>query len=771
MVDQLEARARSVDDQVRLAFERAQPRVTVIAVGGYGRRELFPYSDIDLLLLADEPVERDAIAEFLRLLWDGGLRVSQSVRTAAECAELHENNLELTISLLDRRYVCGADGRYQELNEGFGALLSKQRSAIVARLCRMTRERHAKYHDTIYHLEPNIKEHPGGLRDLHTIAWLSKLREVPAADFGEARAFLASVRSWLHCQSRRDNNLLGFETQERISSDAAAWMREYYRHARQVRRAVLDAMDASESASAGLLAQFRDWRARLSNSEFTVSRERVLLRNPGLLRNDSGAPMRLMQFIARHQLPLAPDTERRLAERAQASEFRVLWPELRDLLRMPHCARALRAMAELGLLERLLPEWRRIDCLVVRDFYHRYTVDEHTLVAIESLEDLARTPDPARRRFAELLEEVSDTAPLRLALLLHDLGKGDGGEHVARSSAIAAEALERLAVPQADRDVVLFLIGHHLDLSSVMTARDLTDAATARGIAEGAQTIERLKLLTLLTYADISAVNPTAMNPWRLDQLWRAYLAGHAEFTRELEAERIHLPPAQANAEFIEGFPTRYLKTHSAAEIETHVALARRDPAVSLDHVEGAWRVTVITRDRPSLLASISGVLASFGCNILKAEAFVNARGLALETLTFADPHRTLELNPPEVERLRETVLLAVQGNIDVSKLLSQRPRRAVTVHIHPSISFNNEVSETSTLIEIVAEDRPGLLYDLAHAVALLGANIEVVLIDTEAHRALDVFYVTANGRKLNQEQEDALRTGLLAACRPLRTQ
>jgi [protein-PII] uridylyltransferase len=776
--EQVAARADEVDRLVLSAYERTRPAATLLAVGGYGRRELFPFSDVDLLLLVDRPPEgaaRSAVAEFLRILWDAGLRVSQSVRTVGECCEIHEGNLELTISLLDQRLLGGDPLRFEQLVAKFPKFLNAHSATIAKHLCVMTRGRHAKYGDTIYHLEPNVKEHPGGLRDVHVIHWLGRLKGDRVDKLAEERDFLFGVRLFLHRYFQRDNNLLTFDTQEAIGREPGEWMRTYYRHAREIFRAVTRTMEGVESAGHSLLSQFRDWRSRLSTEDFTVSREQVLLRRPQQLYADPHLVMRLMQFVSRHQLRLAWDTEQRvrkaISEGANAGGGWVHW---RELLSSSHASVGLRAMQATGALPAMIPEWRRIDCLVTRDFFHRYTVDEHTLMAIHSLEELVSGSDALRRRFADLMTETDQPDLLRLAILLHDIGKGGGtGEHVKESVDAATTALRRLNVPEDARSVVRFLIEHHLDLSSVMTSRDLGDPATGRYIAERAGTIERLKLLTLLTYADISAVNPAAMTPWRLEQLWRVYLAGYEELTKELVADRIQGPRLGGElASFLEGFPTRYLRTHSEAEIRGHVALAAdvasQETGMDLARLDGAYRLTLATQDRPALLASVSGALASFGMNILKAEAFSNARGVCLDTFTFADPHRTLELNPTESERLCDTVRRAMQGKLDVSRLLQNRrkPPSAHAIRTQPSVAFNNSVSDRATLIEIVAEDRPGLLYDLTRTISGAGCNIEVVLIDTEAHKALDVFYVTRAGGKLNAEVESSLKEALLAACR-----
>ena len=302
-----------------------------------------------------------------------------------------------------------------------------------------------------------------------------------------------------------------------------------------------------------------------------------------------------------------------------------------------------------------------------------------------------------------------------------------------------------------------------------MSSRDLSDSSTARLLSAQVETIERLKLLTMLTYADISAVNPQAMTPWRLEQLWRAYLLAHEELTRELGTSRIHDAPGvdPEKAQFLEGLPTRYLRTHTAAEIDGHFALARqlqsRPVAIEILHERSTYRLTLLTRDRPALFAPVAGAISSFGLNILKAEAFSNAQGVVVDTFTFSDPHRTLELNPPEVDRLRGIVRKVAEGKQDATKLLRGRPKPLLSTRarLKPRVAFNNEASETATLIEIVAEDRPGLLYDLARTITQQGCNIEVVLIDTEAHKALDVFYVG----KIAGEVEERLKAALMAAC------
>lgn len=784
-----------IDQMCAQAFQATlQPAfplgLAMLAVGGYGRRELFPYSDIDIMILLENEVLalslKEPLSEFTRLLWDAGLRLSHSVRTVNELLEVHEQNVELDISLLDRRFLSGDRGVFARLEGKLPAFLVKQGQKLARHLCQLTRSRHEKYQDTLFHLEPDMKETPGGLRDLHFVTWIAKLRPELSAheSLAPAAAFLASLRCFLHYEAGRDHNVLNFEAQENIINQAFSkaktpplWMREYFTHARAIFREARRTLDTCEKSETSLFNSFRDLRSRFSNSEFTVSRERIFLRNPAQLHSDPELVLRLLEFVARHGFPLAAETERRLeAARsvfaAWCSTPRPLWRSLKVILGLPQAAAALRVLQNTGLMQVVFPEWESVVSLVVRDFYHRYTVDEHTLVCIERLTELRSTTDPVAIRFSGVLSEIDNPAVLVFALLYHDVGKGAfTGKHSQVGFDWARTAMARMQVPEDEQDTVGFLILHHLALSEVMTGRDLSDPATARTLADRVGTIERLKMLAVLTFADISGVNPGAMTPWRAEQLWRVYRVAQQELTRELETDRIQeVPPELAGADFIRGFPVRYLRTHSPAEIQNHIRLYELSRptgvAVEIRHIEGCWRAEVVARDMPFLFASLAGALSSFGLDILKAEAFSNAKGLILDTFVFADPRRTLELNPSEADRLRDLIGKVATGKQDVQKLLKARPQPdPKRTGEPPEVLFDSDACETATLVEIVTEDRPGLLHSLAMAFSSAACNIDVVLIDTKGKRAIDVFYVAHQGAKLTPETQAALKERLLAAC------
>ncbi len=732
--------------------------IAIAAVGGYGRRELFPSSDIDLLILTPDDATQNAIKDplsmCLRDLWDKGLRISQSVHTPADCNRIDDSNAELAVSLLDRRFLAGDQFLFTQLKD--------PRPELGRNIVQITRERHARFQHTIYHLEPNVKDAPGGLRDLQVLRWLARLGGADGA-VPNGVEVLFEIRCFLHYLAGRDDNKLSFERQDQIgdligAESPEALMRRYYRAVRGIARLANRRLDRFEAKPGTIFSQFRDKFSKLSNGDFSVVHGEISLRSP--VAADPGVVLRLFDFIARHNLPLAPETEERLEQAIESFRFwaeshQPLWPAFREILQQRYAAKALRVMHVCGALEALFPELREMEALVVRDFYHRYTVDEHTLVAIETVLDLKeKTGD----MFGDLASETDEIYLLIAALLFHDVGKGNPDEgHVGVSRRIADHALKRTGVDEREWGIIGFLIGSHLEMSAAMNGRDPSDPSTIRDMADKVGTVERLGLLTLLTYGDISAVNPTAMTPWRRQLLWSLYSQTYAELTRELSA-RIHKPEVDANpalVQFLEGLPPRYLRTHSEKEIAEHLRLERegghRGVSVALTR-STAWVLTVVAGDRPYLFASVAAALSSFGFNILKAEAFSNARGSVIDTFTFADPAHSLDLNPSDKDDVILAVTRAINGEVTAEELFKRRPKvkpdaRALAAS---RVSFDNQACATATLIQLVAQDRPGLLYDVASAISRRGANIEVVLVDTEAKKAIDVFYVTKGGSKLS---------------------
>jgi [protein-PII] uridylyltransferase len=824
-------RTRLIEDILKrlwldlVSADDAGPRdFTLVATGGFGRGWLFPFSDIDLLFLyADrrgEEAHKEAIRRFSQELWDLKLKLSPASRTLAECDRFDANNTEFTISLLDCRYLAGDRELFGRLRDkSIPKLVMREAKPLLQGLAEVTRERHGKFGQTVFHLEPNVKETPGGLRDYNVACWLalisamgklgdwphaSSLRAPVRKQLDAALEFLMATRCFLHFRHGRDDNALSWEAQDEAAArkigasdavelSAADWMRIYFGHARAVQRTVTQLQEEIPEAWSSLRRQFQGWRSRPTSPDFSVVDGLIFLQQSSSLR-DPEMLLRLFHFMAHHGLKLSATTEHRIEQELPALAVTPprgaeLWLYLQETLLQPHAAEALRAMHSLRLLTLLLPELKPIDSLVVRDFYHRFTVDEHSILAIESLHRLKESKSEWDRRYSELLGELEDPELLYLALLLHDTGKGvPGGNHVVASLEIAGSCLDRLDVEAEERAMVLFLIGSHLEMSAQLR-RDIFNPETVAAFADKVGTPERLKMLCLLTYADIKAVNPEALTPWKAENVWQLYI-GAANYLNRSADQRVHdangeklarlrsLAPVMSAKfkEFVEGFPQRYLRVHSAEEVMRHMQMAEEfgnDPVqVELKRGRHWYELTLVTKDRASLFATLTGVLAAWGMNIVKAHAFSNQAGTVVDTLYFTDRFRTLELNMSEWERFKQSVTAVLAGAADLDKMLRDRQRSEknarVKVVVETRIDFDDECSSTSTLLQVIAQDRPRLLHRISSCLSQQKCNIEIALIDTEGQMAIDTFYLTSDGKKLTGELQKKVEKALVSELKSL---
>lgn len=795
----------------------------LLGLGGYGREVLFPYSDLDLLFLfANEKIEgesRPLIGEFSRMLWDLGFRVSSAGRTIDECKKIDPENAEFHLAMLDRRFLDGDKGLFEKLDTKILSVAEKQaRPFLLVELQRLTRERLGRYGNTIFHLEPNVKDAPGGLRDFHSTLWMRQLagdrRDPRFSPVNEdeltrnAVEFLSAIRCFLHYSNGRNDNTLTYESQaqaaerslgidDNLRRNAAEWMRLYFRHARTLNRQLLRYTEqrapVALSLRQRLLSAAMGAKAEGQNGRPFAVRDGLLEITNEPAFADRSVTYSLLTEAARTGVPLSRDAERSVAYIMTHPELpqrnsRITWPVLTEILGADFPGVALRPMHRLGLLTEALPEFRSIDSLVVRDFYHRYTVDEHSLRTIEHLQELADPPDTRGKHFTALWRTVDQRELLILSLLLHDVGKGMPVEnHVIGSLQALEIAADRLKLTPEEKAEVHFLIEHHLDMSATVQRRDIFDPATVSGFAAGVGTHERLQRLCLMTYADIHAVNPEALTPWKAEMLWQLFVATSNHFSRTVDRDRLHVSDEAVLLEqvrehasgarraeierFLEGFPRRYLAVHSPAEIAAHFALYRKlgaEPVqTEIKKTHHTFALTLLSADRPALFATIAGVLAAWGMNIVKADAFANAAGVVLDTFHFVDLHKTLELNPGEIQRFQQGIADVLNGKQPLEPLLKGRLAAAVArppkVAVPTSINFDDGSSDHCTLMEIMTQDRPGLLYGVGSALARLACNIDVALIDTEGQKAIDVFYLTSQGQKLTAQKQVLLREVLQA--------
>jgi len=867
----------------QVAVER-EPRlardVALVAVGGYGRRELFPYSDVDLLFLletklSDKVVDgtfRDPIRRMSQSLWDCGLRIAPVTRRLGECERFDPENAEFALALLDQRFVSGDEALYQRLSgQVLPKLFERDRDAMLRRLAEITVVRHAKYGGTLFHLEPNIKDCPGGLRDVHVCGWVGKLlgdtRAKPTAaaagsqkdnsEFREAVSFLQLVRCFLHFRHERDDNTLDWQAQDaaaaaavgldrrgKASPDAAYWMRLYFRNARVIERRAMQMLEEAPLpvVATGRFARLAGLATGAASGLGSGARSAVKPRKktdaaiPGLTiehgavvfdppagvihdvyahpydpAHDPETVLRMFEAMSRMGYRLGIEAEERLSQAlpvlsGELEEGIILWRHIEAILSGPYAGSTLRAMHALGILELLIPEFHGIDALVIRDAYHRYTVDEHTFVLIDTLHDLEgqppppqagppapRTPDPALHpmaewasRFGQLLRDLQQPGLLYLVALLHDTGKGrSSGDHAQESVRMAESVLARLELDGYESNLVLRLIASHLEMSAALR-RDIFDTDTVRGFAGKVQTPEALRMLTLFTYADIQAVHPDALTPWKAENLWRLYLATSNYLDRNVDEERVGarreneqvlrivamMPGRRAEVEeFLEGLPARYLSTRTPEQVRSHFERSTRfaeDPVqLEFTYSPGVNEITLVTPDRPQLFANMAGALAAWGMNIITADAFANRQGTVLDSFRFTDGFRTLEMNASERERFVASVHDVVAGVVPVETLLHGRRRgrrKPPMLKVESRVDFDDVASAHSTLVQVVAQDTPGLLRALSLTLAARECNIDVALVDTEGETAIDVFYVTMHGAKLTLAEERELRAALLEA-------
>ncbi len=785
--------------------------LVLVALGGYGRGELHPSSDIDLMVIYEEmtPSVQRITQEILYTLWDLGLQVGHSCRSLAECLAIARTDFPSRTSMQQARYLVGDRRLFRRFQRVLNENLYRRDFAQFLETTLGERDqRYRKYGASPYIGEPNVKESAGGLRDLHTAMWLASCkfgartlreladkaliieRERQAVD--EALTFLWRVRNELHFLSAHKNDTLSRELQPQIAKNfgytddditlgVEKFMREYYLHARVVHRVSQRLIARCQETLSRRVAAARRLRQEALADGLIVFDGRLdhAEDSARAFRQDPVRLMRVFWHMHRTGVDLSIELERAIEASLDLVDdaFRRS-PDVRDLFlaicrNWGRVAQTLGTMHELGVLGRYLPEFGALTCLVQYDVYHKFTADQHSLLAVEYLEALAPGRSAESEGVARVLTDVEKPELLAMGALLHDIGKAKGHGHVGKGVPVIKALTERLGLTGSDAANLVCLVEHHLLMSHVAQRRDIDDPKTVETLAGAVQTPEQLRMLYLLTLADMRAVGPGILTPWGATMLWElyhralAYLAGGAPErpSREAVAERVveELTGQGSRArvkQHLAAMSDRYRWTTGAQRIAAHLRLIEQleeaEVASELFHHAdlGFSELVVVTRDLPGLFSLIAGTLAANGVNILSAQIHTRADGIAIDTFQGNDSSGEAVTAEARWDRIFGDLRRVIRGELTVEAVLAERrPRHPAGEESVPGpgkVVLDNHLSDTHTVVEVKCPDRVGLLYLITRTLSREGLDISSARIATEIDQAFDAFYVTdRSGRKV----------------------
>jgi [protein-PII] uridylyltransferase len=779
-------------------------RLSVIAVGGYGRGEMAPFSDVDLLFLIPYKAtawSESVIESMLYMLWDLKLKVGHATRTIRECLRLGAEDFTIQTALLEHRFIAGDAALAEKLRQRLNADLFEGdgRDFIEAKLEERD-ARHIKQGER-YVVEPNVKEGKGGLRDLHSLFWIAKFihqvdriselvdqgifRAEEYETFREAEDFLWAVRGHLHLLTNRATEQLTFDMQVQVAEamgyadtggrrGVEVFMQTYFRHATAVgdlTRIFLSSLEGKHLKAEPLLERIFRRRPKM-RAGFKVVHNRIDLVDPQAFLSDKLNLLRIFEEALRTGMLIHPDAMRlvkanlHLIDEGMRNdpEAQRIFQEL--LLKHGNPERALRRMNELGVLSAFIPEFEPIVAMMQFNMYHSYTVDEHTIQCIANLSRIERGELEEELPVASsILQRGVNRKVLYIALLLHDIGKGRPEDHSILGAKIARKVGPRLGLKQEEVDTVEWLVRYHLLMSDMAQKRDIADPRTVRDFAKAVQTVKRLDLLCVLTVCDIRGVGPDTWNNWKavlIRALYRQTERALETGLEDLNRENRGAEAKKALREALSDWPRKDLKVETARHydpywqglhVTAHVAFANLlrdigedDIRVDLhpDEDRDATRVCFVMADHPGIFARLAGALAMVGANVVDARSYTTKDGWVTDAFWIQDA----EDNAFEAEhlpRLRKMIEKTLRGEVVAREALKSRDKvkkreRAFRVPTH--ITFDNEGSEIYTIIEVDTRDRPGLLYDLARTLADSNVYVANAVIATYGEQVVDTFYV-----------------------------
>jgi len=810
--------------------------LVLLALGSYGRKELSPHSDLDLLFLVPDEISQwtQVFTErMLYMLWDIGLDVGYSTRTAKDCYTLAKDNYEVLTSIIDGRYLKGDSIFLSTFKWDFKKrVLEKVGSDFVRAKLQIMEDRLEKHGGTVYVLEPNLKEGMGGLRDIHTALWVAKVlfdvdsladlarsRDLEILDqddylaLEESLNYLLKVRCELHFTSNTARDLLTMERQPVIArkfgvkdrKDIPAvekFMQEYYEHAGRVHHITMGVIKRSMERKRSAPRILQRLKERDLGDGYYAANGNIYTRKDAMefLRED---PIRILEIFRKYQntnLELSPelslamrkspdliDRDFRRSKSAADIFFSILWDDRRlyDTLLL---------MNELGFLGQYIPEFATIHCKMQHDYYHTYTVDEHSIRAIKEIVELPASKDPVMHVYQQVWEEIKTERDLIfLTLLLHDVGKGKGSNHSETGAVMAAKAGKRLGLTEDQIEMMEVLIRQHLVLSHVAQRRDLHEERTILETARLLGTPDRLKFLFLITMADLKAVGPGVWNEWKASLITELFIETlkaieQGGINREVLLEKILLGRA-----FVE---ERLSLDHSPEKVKAELDILTEraymvyrprvlsrliDMKLKMgdDPVHLSWRqvkrggftnLFVVSHDHPGLFSQIAGVLSANNVNILGAQILTRKDGVVFDVLHVTDSVMKPIQDKVKFRIVNRELKKAIAGDLDVEELFTSRnlslplDRRDRTPTAPPRVEIENDISEEHTVIDVYATDMIGLLYRITSTLASLGLSIYTAKVSTKVDQAVDVFYVKdLEGRKITNVKElDRIRKTLL---------
>jgi [protein-PII] uridylyltransferase len=821
---------RYADRHHSTRFSRLNQRLAVVARGGYGRGELNPQSDIDLLFLHDYkpgPYAEVVTEIILHALWDAGLTVGQVVRNVRECVRAANDDLKEKTAILDLRFLAGDEKLWTALDQALcDEVLNRNQQKFFQAKLKESRDRHRHYGDTIYLLEPQIKEGEGGLRDLHTALWLAKIKykvhslpelvqkaivsESELEEVERAEDFLYRVRNSLHFLSGRHHDQLTFEYQEQIApllgftipdasgSASSALMRFYYAQAAAIHR-----------FSEGLIARVTEDFAAGRFMRRTGGRKirpgvLILGRLLAIAEKDffARAPINLITIFAdcqAHGVELSGSAYQQvrdnlgLIDDALRCDPRTGMALMGILSGRQRVAETLEAMHRAGVLGAVIPEFGNLYARVLHDLYHIYTVDRHSLAAVRELERLrAGEFKNSNPLLTEVAREITALPFIFLALVLHDIGKGHGHDHHERGALLTAEVSRRLGLDGEETDLVVFLVRNHLMMSQVAQKGDVDDVRTVQEFARAVGSIDRLKALYLMTFADMRAVGPNVYNNWRdmlLSDLYMRALKILEQGDREAvdPARRLALVKAAVHerlgalgatpeelAAFLDLMPDRYFLTVPEDDIPIHFELMRglseRGLVCRHRHFPDLEfsEFLVATRGRPGLFSKIAGVLTANNLNILSARITTRVDDAALDVFRVSHGTGGMALEEERWLRVERDLEAVLAGDRDLEAMVAEAQRsrvagRKFTRRVATEVTVDNRSSEQYTVVDVFTQDRVGLLFAITHTLFKLGMVIHLARISTNADQALDVFYISdsTGGKVVELDAMRRLRASL----------